>query len=92
MHPSPPVLGPMTYLLIVELERCKKVDLAKKWFSYWRRDPWIAIGPQEKLIVDGPQSDQSSVGPVPKAKPGVWVCVCGAWRRSVRWGGVYCTV
>ena len=82
----------MTYLLIVELERCKKVDLAKKWFSYWRRDPWIAIGPQEKLIVDGPQSDQSSVGPVPKAKPGVWVCVCGAWRRSVRWGGVYCTV
>ena len=28
-------------LLIVELQRCRKVDFGQKWFSYWRRDPVI---------------------------------------------------
>ena len=44
-------------LLIVELQRCRKVDFGQKWFSYWRRDPTGRYVPSEGI--PAPQYDHS---------------------------------
>ena len=46
-------------ILVIDLQTCKKVDISKKWCSYWRRDPELRAGGARARVAAGCQDSKA---------------------------------